>query len=435
MLVLLLSSCSQEGGKLHQGIAEYLPTAPELNVLVISFDAMRADGMGLYGYHRDTTPNLDLFAQQALVFENAYSASPSTPTSFASVFTGQYPYRVFLRGQLIATVTLAQLMADSGRETFGLINNVQLAPERNFAQGFDQYQAENLADEVRMEQVKEQLSVYKDAGSAFFGWVHFASPHTPYTHREISDHLAPLETQGRFWKEVPGHYEVMDDAELERARALYDGEVFFADYLFGQLMQHLRQLDLTDRTVVVVTADHGEEFMDHDKLGHKSLFEEVIRIPLLIRHPDASKGARTTVPYLNIDLLPTLTSMLGLESPPGIDGLDLRAPFPVPRTRVVTSMAGKKLLRIAVEQEGRKLMQVCQPEFREELYDLTTDPDERANIVLDHPGLASNLSAALIRLTHAEPCQLILSTMGDQAPEELLSPEQIEQLRSLGYIQ
>jgi arylsulfatase A-like enzyme len=344
MLVLLLSSCSQEDSKLHQGIAEHLPKAPGLNVLVISFDAMRADGMGLYGYHRNTTPNLDHFAQQALVFENAYSASPSTPTSFAS-------------------------------------------------------------------------------------------PHTPYTHREISDHLAPLETQGRFWKEVPGHYDVMDDAELGRARALYDGEVFFADYLFGQLMQHLQQLDLADRTIVVVTADHGEEFMDHDKLGHKSLFEEVIRIPLLIRHPDAGKGARTAVPYLNIDLLPTLISMLGLEPPPGIDGLDLRAPFPAPRTRVVTSMAGKKLLRIAVEQEGRKLMQVCLPVFREELYDLTTDPDERANIVLDHPGLASNLSAALIRLTRAEPCQLILSTMGDQAQEELLSPEQIEQLRSLGYIQ
>jgi len=205
MLVLLLSSCSQEDRELHQGIAEHLPKAPGLNVLVVSFDALRADGMGLYGYHRDTTPNLDDFAEQALVFDNAYSSAPSTPTSFASVFTGQYPFRVFIGGRLIPTTTLAQLMADSGRKTFGLINNVQLAPERNFAQGFDRYEAENLADEMRMEQVKEQLSAYKDASSAFFGWVHFASPHTPYTHREISDHLAPLETQGRFWKEVPGH--------------------------------------------------------------------------------------------------------------------------------------------------------------------------------------------------------------------------------------
>jgi arylsulfatase A-like enzyme len=147
------------------------------------------------------------------------------------------------------------------------------------------------------------------------------------------------------------------------------------------------------------------------------------------------EGARTTVPYLNIDLLPTLTSVLGLEPPLGIDGLDLRAPFPAPRTRVVTSMSGKKRLRVAVEQGGRKLIQFCYPEYREELYDLATDPGEQANIVLDHPGVANTLSDALIRVTHAEPCQLILNAMSGKAPEEMLSPEQIEQLKSLGYIQ
>ena len=435
MLALSLSSCSPEGGKLHQGIAVQLPKAPGMNVLVVSFDALRADGMGLYGYHRNTTPNLDHFAQQALVFDNAYASAPITPTSFASVFTGQYPYRVFIRGQLIATTTLAQVMADSGRATFGLMNNVQLAPERNFAQGFDQYQAENLTDETLLEQAKERLSALKDTDRSFFGWVHFASPHTPYTHRDISDHLAPIETEGRFSKKVPAHFDVKNEAELERARALYDGEVFFADYLFGQLLEHLQELDLIDKTIVVVTADHGEEFKDHDQLGHKTLFEEVIRIPLLIRHPDANDGARTTVPYLNIDLLPMLTSMVGIEPLPGIDGLDLRAPFPAPRTRVMTNISGKKRLQIAVEQGGRKLIQICYPEFREELYDLATDPGEHTNIVLDHPDLANTLADALIGITHAEPCQLIFNTMSGTAPEELLNPEQIEQLKSLGYIQ
>lgn len=420
---------------MHPGVGEHIPKIPGLNVLVVSFDALRADGMGLYGYHRDTTPILDRFAEQALVFDNAYTSAPVTPTSFASAFTGQHPYRVFIGGQLIPTTTLAQVLADSGRETFGLINNVQLAPERNFAQGFDQYQAENLSDEALLEQAKERLSAHKDPGSSFFGWVHFASPHTPYTHREISDHLAPMGTGGRFSREVPGRYEVKDDIELERARALYDGEVFFADYLFGQLMGHLQELNLIGRTIVVVTADHGEEFMDHGQLGHKSLFEEVIRIPLLIRHPDANGGERTSAPYLNIDLLPTLISMLGLEPQPGIDGLNLLAPFPAPRTRVVTSMTGKKHLRLAIERDGHKLIQVCQPEFQEELYDLTIDPAERINILLDKPDLATDLSDALIGKTGADPCRLILNIARGKAPAELLSPEQIEQLKSLGYVQ
>jgi arylsulfatase A-like enzyme len=433
LAVAVLLACSPASEPVVEGLAGQLPPAPDMNVLVVSFDAMRADAMGVYGYPRETTPNLDLFAQDALVFDNAYSAAPVTPTSFAAAFTAQYPYRVFLGWQLLPAVTLAQLMQDSGRYTFGLFNNIQVAAERNFGQGFQHYEVANFSDRELLRATRDVLSEHHDR--PFFGWVHFISPHTPYEYREISEHLAPRMEEGRFASKVESSYHVENEAELNRARELYDGEMFFADHLFGRLMKHLDKLGLADNTIVVVTADHGEEFMDHGRVGHKSLFEEVIRVPLLIRHPGAPGGGRTDLPYLNIDLLPTLASTVGLALPADIDGIDLRGPVPNPRTRVITGMTSKERFQIAVESGGRKLIQVCRPEFSEGLYDRNSDPGEASDVLLDQPALAGELTDLLEGQTRMEPCQLILNSVRGKAPEELLSDEQIEQLKSLGYIQ
>lgn len=415
------------------GLAEWLPSAPDMNVLIVSFDALRADATGPYGYPLDTTPNLDLFAEQALVFETAYAAAPVTPTSFAAAFTGQYPYRVFVGWQLLPATTLAEVMQGTGRATFGLFNNVQVAAERHFDRGFETYRVADFSDRELLDEAGQLLAAHRD--KPFFGWVHFISPHTPYEYRAKSAHLAPKLEEGRFATRVDANFHVENDEELARVRQLYDGEVFFADFLFGRLMRRLEDLGLARNTIVIVTADHGEEFMEHGQVGHKSLYEEVIRVPLIIRHPGAPRGRRTDVPYVNIDLLPTLASLVGAQAPPGIDGLDLREPLELPRTRIVTGMTAPERYQIAVERGGNKLIQVCAPEFREELYALATDPGETRDILLDEPALAGELTDALLAWTVAEPCQLIVNSVRGKAPEELLSDEQIEQLRSLGYIQ
>jgi arylsulfatase len=428
----LLSACSKEPQVTHKGLAEQLPPATDLNVLVVSFDAMRADGMGLYGYHRDTTPNLDQFARDALVFDNAYSAAPVTPTSFAAAYTGQYPYRVFIGWQLLPATTLAGVMQDSGRDTFGLINNVQVAGERNFGQGFDHYEVANFTDRDLLKAVGARLR--EQGQDPFFGWVHFISPHTPYDYRPMTKHLAPRQDEGRFATSVPANYSVANDVELERARELYDGEMYFADHLFGQLLSMLEEQELLERTIIIVTSDHGEEFGDHGRVGHKSLYNEVVRIPLLIRHP-AAGGSRTDIPYVNVDLLPTLAGMVGQPIPPDLDGLDLRGEIPNPRTRIVTGMSTNEHYQMAIESGGRKLIQVCTPEFSESMFDRNQDPGEQQDILLDQPGMATELTDLLERETQMDPCRLILNSVRGKAPEDLLSDEQIEQLKSLGYIQ
>lgn len=431
----LFVSCKREEPRQPIDLSAQLPEAAGMNVLVVSFDALRADALGYNGYQRETSPNLDAFAAEALVFDNAYASAPVTPTSFAAAFTGLYPYKVFVGWQLIPATTLAEVMREAGYQTFALLNNAQLIVERNFDIGFDHYETGPWKDLELAEEAKAQLDEALDAEQPFFGWVHFISPHTPYTYRELSAHIAPKLEDGRFAESVGGSFEIHSDEELKRARDLYDGEVFFADYLFGQMIAHLESRGALDNTIIVVTADHGEEFMDHGQVQHNALYEELVRVPLLIRHPDRLTGTRTNAPALTMDLLPTLAGLVGADAPQELDGINLAQPIDPLRHRIVTSMTNAGRYEILSERGGNKLIQICTPEFAEELYSLKEDPGEKNNIILDQPDLANELGGRLEGAMRTEPCALIRAANQGKAPEDLLSPEQIEELKSLGYIQ
>lgn len=416
-------------------LGKHLPAAPGVNVLIISFDAMRADALGLYGYDRNTSPNLDAFADEALVFDRAYTAAPVTPTSFASAFTGLYPYKALVGWEMVPSPTLAGIMQKAGYHSFALLNNVQLVAERNFNQGFEVYETGPWEDRELLPIALATIDEAVAMDRPFFGWVHFISPHTPYEFREVSAHLAEAQDDGPFAEGTGATLEIGGPEELGRVRDLYDGEIFFADHLFGELIAHLETAGVLDETLVIVTADHGEEFMDHGQLQHNSLFEEVIRIPLLVRHPAHPVGSRSDAPVLNMDLLPTIASIAGIAAPHGLDGIDLRQPFERNRHRIVTAMTNRQRYEILSEQDGRKLIQTCTPEFAEALYDLSRDPGEQQDLILDEPEVAERLSKLLRSTLLLEPCELIRAVARGRAPEDLLTPEQIEELKSLGYIQ
>jgi arylsulfatase A-like enzyme len=428
---VFIFGCSEQ--RPESSLAGQLPVDEHLNVLIVSFDALRADALGLYGYQRPTSPNLDEFAQQALVFEQALTAAPVTPTSFAAAFTGQLPFRVFYKWNLIDTVTIATVFAEAGRNTFGLFNNTQLVAERNFQQGFQQYDVVHLPDEEVLNLAIQRLEQHAD--EPFFGWVHFISPHSPYSYRELASQFYDPDYQGRFEKTTPGEFELENDAELARVRNLYDGEIFFADQLFGQLMAKLESLGLKENTLVVVTADHGEEFMDHGQLQHNAQYQELIRIPLIIFHPGVSQGARTDAPYLNVDLLPTLASIAGIRYPEVADGIDLTRAYRSDRVLVSTGMTHRDLRQMSINKGQDKLIVTCQPDYLEQLYALTGDPREKQDRILDQPELAGVLFSDLETTALGDPCVAITKAISGQQPETGLSDEQLERLKSLGYIQ
>lgn len=174
--------------------------------------------------------------------------------------------------------------------------------------------------------------------------------------------------------------------------------------------------------------------MEHGQLQHNSLYEELIHIPMIVRHPSMKSGARTNARFVGVDLLPTVAAMAGLESPAGIDGIDLYHPFSADRYRLSVGMTNDKRQEITNERGSQKLILGC-AEYEEELYDLEEDPEEQNDLILDRPAAAGALYDAMTNITVVDPCTLLKGANRGKAPEDLLSPEQIEQLRSLGYIQ
>lgn len=431
ILSLLLCACDSRPGP--GSLADDLPANPELNVLIVSFDALRADALGLYGYPRPTSPNLDRFAEEALVFDHAYTAAPVTPTSFAAAFTGQLPFRVFSGWRLIDTETLAGVFTDAGFATFALLNNTQVVAERNFGQGWERYEVVNLPDEEVLSEAKRRIKAVADR--RFFGWIHFISPHTPYDYREMAEQFYEADYEGRFESTVPGKFEVKDEAELKRVRDLYDGEVYFGDHLFGELWRFLEERGLLDNTLVVVTSDHGEEFMEHGRMQHNGQYEELIRIPLLIRHPDRIRPARTDAPYLNTDLLPTLAGITGIEAPEVPDGVDLTREYRPDRLRISVGMTHKELRQVSGTRLQDKLIVTCRPEYAESLFDLATDPGETSDRILDAPKVAGALYDGMRQQAFGDPCELLDIAVAGQAETSGLTDNQIETLKSLGYVQ
>lgn len=437
MISLLLGGCSEETAevKMREGVASHFPAGMgKYNVLVVSFDALRADSLGTYGYSRPTSPNIDAFASRALVFENAYSSAQSTPTSFASAWTGKLPFRVFRGWKLNDTDTLAANFSAAGYKTVGYTDNQQLMTERGFAEGFDDYLLLESGDDEELMQISQRW-LENNHEQQFFAWFHFLSPHTPYEYREMATQFYQEDYEGRFKKTTQGHFEVHSEEELKRVRDLYDGEIYYADSLFQQLMQQLQQLGIDKNTIVVLTADHGEEFMDHGGIQHDTVYEEVIKIPMIIYHPEMLKAGRTDLPYSNVDLFKTLLALAGIPTNKITDGLNLLKPVPVQRPVIITAMTSKDKRQFGVIVENQKYQLDCRPEFAERLYNLDTDPGEKNDISLDNPETLEHLFTTLELIAGGDPCKIMQSAVAGKNIASDLTEKQLERLKSLGYIQ
>jgi len=388
-LVLCVASCSFDSGSRNdQGaLAEFFPlnSSRAYNILIISFDSLRADALGVYGYRRATSPNIDKFAQGAVVFDNAHSAGATTPSSFASAFSGRLPFRSLIGGRLRAEQSLASILGQDGYKTAFVSNNVQLVGSKGFEIGFGEYHVDGRNNDDGL--LRRSLELLDSLGRGrFFAWFHFLSPHVPYSYRPGSEHLYDPAYHGPYEKDSGLEFykkpENISDVDLRQLRNLYDGEVYYADSIFRKVLDHCEQLGILENTIVVVTADHGEEFKDHGGLGHKVVYEEGVHIPLIIRHPGALKAGRTAVPYLNIDLLPTVAALVGARIPAGVDGMNLLAEkVAEDRKRVSVCMAAPAigLEKISLRQGRYKLIRYCEGPT-DYLFDLADDPLERTDL-------------------------------------------------------
>lgn len=424
LAVVGLGAC---GGK---GVPRAPAGAP--NVLFLTIDTLRADRLGFAGYARPTSPALDAFAASAVVFEDAQASAPWTLPALSSLMTGEVAatHGCSTFGSVLddSFVTLTERLLAGGYDTACVVSHLFATSRHGLQQGFvhtdDSYAypevdpARNISSQVISDQAIRFLDQKKATADAtpWMLWLHYFDPHEDYMeHPGIS---ADFVTSGeRNAAQVYGD--------------LYDGEVRYTDLHVGRVLARLEELGFAANTLVVLVADHGEEFFEHGAAGHgHSMHREVVHVPLVIRAPGCAP-ARVTETVRQIDVLPTVLELVSLPSAAGLPGRSL---VPALRGQNLSEMGALSELangayHLDSWQRGRfKLIRDGKGGAR--LYDLTSDPLELSDVAAQH---ASELKALLGELDDAQAAGRERAKLYGGARELAFTPGQQDDLDKLGY--
>lgn len=430
-----------------------VPATPRAatNIILISLDTLRADRLGCYGNERDTSPNIDRMAREGVLFQRAISSSSWTLPSHASMLTGLDPYHhgairygksTPVRDELD---TVAEQMWRAGWETAGFVGGGFVDGAFGFAQGFDRYrsQASQSFDSLEQNAGEAMRWIEPRVHRPFFLFLHSYQVHAPYAPPPPYDQLYDAAYDGPLRGRVAtndGVTLIQHPRILEHARALYDGLIRYADQTVGSLLDYLRASGLDRSTCVLLTSDHGEEFMEHGGVmhGHAKLYNELTHIPLIVWCPSQLAGGRTVPEVVSqVDITPTILELAGQPIPADIQGHSLvslaRGQAAAPGRAVVSETDGSveggagTILSITTNR-----YRLIDPKFPKEqprqLFDHVDDPAEQTNLYQSRPDLAQQLTG-MLKETMAQR-----TGPPATAPQPvMLNPAQEEFLRALGY--
>lgn len=431
------------------------------NVLFIVTDTLRADHLGIYGYASANTPHMDSLAGDSIRFANVLSQSSWTKPSIATMLTSLYPssHTAIYKNSVLpaAATTLAEVLNAYGYITGGLANNVNVAPLFNFHKGFADYTflapdyllgASEASSELAIYQTARMLNerfvrsrknvhnFYQPADvineramqwirsrqdDRFFLFLHYMEPHDPYFEHPYNGYgIARVSTP-----------QPAPDLAAEMVR-LYDGEIAYLDRQLGELFAWLKQQGLYDETLIVLTADHGEEFYEHGGWWHGlTLYQEQIHVPLFLKLPGQKlAGALDTGLARSLDLAPTVLRAVGLDIPQAMQGVDL-----------LGETARAQLCFAEEDFEGNVLRAISGPTWKLiqadpgnprglpalSLYQLVQDPGETQDRHRSEPDVTARMQE---HLETAASLALAQAVTGNQVA---LDQATLEQLRSLGY--
>lgn len=424
-----------------------LSRTPIRGIVVVDIDTLRADALSIYGNRRATSPNLDAFARSGVRFEWAFSQAPYTLPSQVSILTSLYPWshgvvRDHDRLGPDAT-TMAELFRDAGWATGAFVDGGFLKAEYGVDQGFETFRDLNGGGVASLEAPVLDWLRSRDE-RPFLLFVHTYDVHSPYDpgaelraaftagladpspgFEPTSERLEAV--RASHWTEAP---EILSDADIAFARALYDAEVAEVDAWFGRLLEFLDRQGLSEHTVIAVISDHGEEFQEHGSVLHEKLYSTVTRVPLLIRSPGGARGTSVSATVETVDLLPTLLDLAGIDAPTGLHGRSLAASVtrgeePEPRAALSYSPFYGEQRAIATATE--RLILTLAP-VKPELYRYREDPFEARDLAAAQPERLAELTRDLRRRVAEHPPRELAEELTER------SPELEAQLRALGYL-
>jgi arylsulfatase A-like enzyme/Flp pilus assembly protein TadD len=395
------------------------------NVLVITIDTLRADHLGCYGYKDAHTPNIDRLAAEAVRFEHAYTPVPITLPSHTVIFTGMYPtasgIHDFSANRLgPQSKTMASLLKDKGYATGAVVASAVLDSRFGLNRGFDFYYDHfdfNRLEEANLDEMERPANLVADvaldwlgqnAEKRFFFWMHLYDPHAPY--------------------KPPAPY----DAQFRASP--YDGEIAFADAQVGRLLQFLKAKRLYDKTIIILSGDHGEGLGEHGEKTHGFfIYNSTLHVPLIV-HVPGTKPHSVSEPVSTADILPSLLNEVSLPIPAQVQGTSFVAALEgradahaAPRGLYAETFLPRLHFNWSelrgIQFERYKFIEAPRPE----LYDLERDPKELQNLFDQKKAVGAEMRSKLSALIRAD-------TPNTELAEKMpLDPALLERLKSLGY--
>lgn len=457
----LLTGCSREKDPSTRRTKSF---GPARHVIVISLDTTRPDHFGCYGNPWMRTPRFDALADESILFTDYMTVVPTTLASHTALFTGKYPHSHGTpRNGFVVNehnIMLPEILKKAGFHTAGFLGAYPLFSHFRFNQGFDYYD-ENFGPDKggkvknarRAQSVTDAVIAYlekTDSAHNLFLFIHYWDPHKPYTpplpYRKMyqgNGAVIPWLAQRH------GRRVNLQGRDMDQALA-YAGEISYMDEHFGRLVDYLEKCGILDESVVLITSDHGENFMEHYRnWDHgNTVYQSTMQAVGMIRLPHAEKaGTKVRQLFSNIDNLPTLLQYLGLDIPDDVAGEPINLTgsaisFP-PRVRfgeatkpfeaVETDPRWYNIRKARCIRDGT--IKYIQTPYKntEELYDLSVDPYELNNL-LKNPTPTRVTRAATLRQKLQE-----WSNSAHPLPSEFITtekhPNAIERLKSLGYLQ
>lgn len=457
------------------------------NIVLITMDTVRADHLSLYGYERNTTPNLKEFAKNATLYSHAIAAADMTLPTHASIFTGLYARehgahfdtsdRPLWRPLAKKFHTLAEILSENGYLTMGVVSNGVLSPAFGFEQGFQYYDPRESAGFLRsklpyclMQGVRNILTSFSptvvfDSGTRraeeinrevfmlldkvqkskklFFIFINYMDAHWAYDPPRPFDTRYPGKDEkfheaqwNSLQREVMGLKRKIKDKERDHLMSQYDGEIAYLDFHLKKLFIKLKTLGLYENCIIIITSDHGEAFGERDLVNHSvSVYQDQVHIPLIIKYPNDNKGMVVHKPVSSIDLMPTILSLTGLDIPGNIQGHNLlKLDSEIKRTVISESFKNEDFLswhsrfdRIERAIFSWPFKFITSTAGKKELYNLSDDKNEKKNIYYAMDSISKKLESQLRAWVD--------NTKEESGSPVLLDKDARKRLKALGYIQ
>ena len=422
---------------------------PRHAIVLVTVDTLRADRLGCYGYFRDTSPNLDRLAAEGILFTGALTPMATTLPAHVSLMTSLYPTQHGVRGNFehlgrsldtgAGIGTLAEMLRAEGWRTAAFVAATPLKRDSGIAAGFevfDQPARESRRAGVVVERALDWLD--REAERPFLLWLHLWDPHHPYAPPPEFARAFAGRDDIASWMRERG-FAGLDDPDVRRQNNDYDDEIRYVDSRIAVLLDGLRARGLYDEATLVVTSDHGEGLGQHGWLRHGRIYQEQLRVPLIMRFPSrlGLNGRRHDGVASLIDVLPTLVGRLDLpiadERRRRLEGIDLLDRAERSRRLVFAERVSRSRApwedgdKFALTDGRWKYFHLS--EGPDQLFDLAADPHELENVIDRHPEVTARMRARIEELL-AELAHSAVDLAGDG-----LSDERRRELESLGYVE